>query len=92
MERWKNIKIIFLLAVGILGTAALAKSAGTAFRTFTNSDMGLNGLVPEGWSEVRPGEFLRSHSDNDPAVLVQIGITSLGVEQAKTLILPKLGK
>jgi glutamine amidotransferase-like uncharacterized protein len=91
VERWKNIKIIFLLAVGILGTVAFAKSAGTAFRTFTNSDMGLNGLVPEGWSEVRPGEFERSHSDNDPTVLVQIGITGLGVEQAKTLILAKLG-
>ncbi|MDT8302570.1 MAG: hypothetical protein RQ760_13885, partial [Sedimentisphaerales bacterium] len=29
MEKWKNITIVFLLAVGILGTGALAKSAGT---------------------------------------------------------------
>ncbi len=45
MERCKNITIIFLLAVGMLGTATFAKSASATFRTFANSDMGITGTA-----------------------------------------------
>jgi len=53
MERCKNITIISLLAIGMLGTAPLAKFVNPTFRAFANPNMDINGLVPDGWSEVR---------------------------------------
>jgi hypothetical protein len=53
MERCKSMTVISLLAIGMLGTAAFAKSVNPTFRTFANPNMGIGGLVPDGWSEVR---------------------------------------
>jgi len=52
MQRCKNISVISLLAIGMLGTVAFAKFVNPTFRTFANPNMGISGLVPDGWSEV----------------------------------------
>ena len=48
MEKCKNITIISLLAIGMLGTVPLAKFVNSTFRTFANPNMDINGLVPDG--------------------------------------------
>ena len=77
MKPSKSITIIIFSAIEMFDTVALAKSASTAFRTFANPNMGIKGLVPHGWSETRPGEFRRSPWNDDPTLLVQVGIPRL---------------
>ena len=59
----------------------LAEEKAMEFRTFTNRDIGVSGLVPEGWEEKGSGEFLRGASETDHTALVQQGIPGVTVEQ-----------
>lgn len=61
------------------------------FKTFTNEDIGIGGVVPEGWVEKSPGEFRRDMSDTDQTVLIQQAVPGVTVEQLKTLLTPQLG-
>jgi hypothetical protein len=45
---------------------------------YSNSEMGISGLVPAGWTEVQPGVFARARSALDQAAL-QLGLVS-GIE------------
>ena len=69
----------------------LAEEKAMEFRTFTNRDIGVSGLVPEGWEEKGSGEFLRGASETDRTALIQQGIPGVTVEQLKGLLSPKLG-
>ena len=65
MKRKTIILLVTLLAILILGTACGAglaandSPAGQAITLipYTNGSLGLTGLVPEGWLEVKPGQF-----------------------------------
>lgn len=48
---------------------------------YTNEAFGINGLVPEGWVEVKPGQFLRMTA-NDPTLLGQVAFHGATREQA----------
>ena len=47
---------------------------------YTNEDFGISGLVPEGWVEVKPGQFLRKPG-NDPTLLIQVAFHGAAKEQ-----------
>jgi len=40
-------------------------------RRFTNTDLGISGVAPDGWVEAQPGIWLRRASEADPTHLVQ---------------------
>ena len=50
--------------------------------------MGFESVVPEGWSEERPGEFKRGASDDDPTALIQVGIRGFTVDALVEMLLP----
>jgi hypothetical protein len=40
-------------------------------KRFTNTDIGIRGVVPDGWLQAQPGVWLRHASEADPTHLVQ---------------------
>ncbi|MFC1716521.1 PKD domain-containing protein [Candidatus Poribacteria bacterium] len=74
----------------VISFALSASGAAMEFRTFTNPDMGIQGILPVGWTEREPGEFTRGTSDADETVLVQLGVPNITIEQMKVFLLPRL--
>ena len=60
-------------------------------RRYVNHDAGFRSIVPEGWTEGRPGEFQRGTSEDDPTSLVQVGIPGFTVDALVEMLLPELG-
>jgi len=48
---------------------------------YANEDLGISGLVPEGWAEVKPGQFQREPG-KDPTWLGQVSFQGATIEQA----------
>jgi formylglycine-generating enzyme required for sulfatase activity len=95
-----KIKVYTYLAVVpmVLGLIACAKQSTPSTPTtdleditlipYTDEDFSINGLVPEGWVEVKPGQFLRMPG-NDPTLLGQVVFHGATWEQvAANLHLP----
>jgi SagB-type dehydrogenase family enzyme len=59
--------------------------------SFENADLGISGVVPEGWAQRGPGEVARDASPIDPTALFQQGFASMSVEELKAGLLPHLG-
>jgi glutamine amidotransferase-like uncharacterized protein len=60
------------------------------FKPFTSGRFDISGIVPDGWVEKGPCEFLRGASDTDRTALVLQGVPGLTIEQIKALLLPQL--
>jgi len=82
--------LLALLAMLIGLTACSEMAAANAVTTdpaditlipYTNEEFGISGLVPEGWLEVKPGQFLRMPG-NDPTLLGQVAFHGVTREQA----------
>jgi len=41
------------------------------YKRFTNQDIGISGVVPDGWVEAEPGIWLRHAAETDPTHLIQ---------------------
>jgi SagB-type dehydrogenase family enzyme len=59
-------------------------------KTFHSDDLGISGVVPEGWTEQGLGEVARGASPVDPTALFQRGIAGLPVEDLKVALLSYL--
>ena len=56
---------------------------------YTSEELGISGLVPEGWIEVKPGLFLRM-PNNDPTLLGQVAFPDATMDQVtSTMQLPE---
>jgi CubicO group peptidase (beta-lactamase class C family) len=53
---------------------------------------GFSGVVPQGWAETEPGEFVRESSGGDHTVFVQQSAPGMTIEQVKEGLLPLLGQ
>jgi SagB-type dehydrogenase family enzyme len=60
-------------------------------KRFTNTDMGISGIVPDGWVEAQPGIWVRHASETDPTHLVQLRVGGLGRDEVMALAVPQLG-
>jgi SagB-type dehydrogenase family enzyme len=60
-------------------------------KRYVNQDAGFKSIVPEGWTEDRPGEFKRGASEDDPTALIQVAIPGLTVDALVEMLLPQLG-
>ena len=60
-------------------------------KPYVNQDAGFGSIVPEGWTEGRPGEFKRGADEDDPTALIQVGIPGFTVDALVELLLPDLG-
>lgn len=60
-------------------------------KRFTNTDIGISGVVPDGWVEAQPGVWLRRSSETDPTHLVQLRVGGLSRDEVVALAVPQLG-
>jgi pimeloyl-ACP methyl ester carboxylesterase len=58
-----------------------AGDADIEFEPYTNQELGIQGVVPAGWTEVQPGIFARSSPTVDMAVLQIAGEQDISVEE-----------
>jgi formylglycine-generating enzyme required for sulfatase activity len=54
--------------------------SGVTLIPYTNENIGISGLAPEGWVEVQPGQFLRIPG-NDPTLLGQVTFPGTTLDQ-----------
>jgi hypothetical protein len=84
-------ELLALLAMTVALTACQADSgdtsgssggrgAATVLQPNTSREAGISGVVPNGWEEVKPGQFQRSRG-NDPALLEQLALPGATIEQ-----------
>ena len=57
---------------------------------FTNTDIGISGVVPDGWVEAQPGVWVRHASETDPTHLVQVRVGGLSRDEVMALAVPQL--
>jgi hypothetical protein len=60
-------------------------------KRFTNTDIGISGVVPDGWVEDQPGVWLRHASENNPTYLVQQRVKGLSVAEVMAMVMSKEG-
>jgi SagB-type dehydrogenase family enzyme len=56
-------------------------------KRFTNQDIGISGVVPDGWVEAEPGVWLRHASETDPTHLVQQRVGGLSRAEVIALVM-----
>jgi hypothetical protein len=60
-------------------------------KRFTNQEIGISGVVPDGWVEAQPGIWLRQASETDPTHLVQQRVAGLSVDEIVELAVSQEG-
>jgi SagB-type dehydrogenase family enzyme len=60
-------------------------------KRFTNADIGISGVAPEGWVEAQPSVWLRRASEADPTHLVQQRVGGMSVEDVMALAVSEEG-
>ena len=61
-------------------TTATANPADITLVSYTSKEFGISGVVPEGWVEVKPGQFQRMPG-SDPTLLGQVAFPGATIEQ-----------
>jgi glutamine amidotransferase-like uncharacterized protein len=69
--------------------AAAAAVIGISLIPYANK--GFHGMVPDAWTEKRPGEFARGDTNMDPTFLVQQEVPGATSELVIELLAPRLG-
>jgi SagB-type dehydrogenase family enzyme len=54
-------------------------------KRFTNADLGISGIAPDGWVQAQPGVWLRRASETDPTHLVQQRVGGLSLDEVVAL-------
>jgi glutamine amidotransferase-like uncharacterized protein len=72
-------------------TLPLASAAAMGIALVPYASKGFRGVVPDGWTEKRPGEFSREDTEADPTFLVQQEVPGATTELVIELLAPKLG-
>jgi SagB-type dehydrogenase family enzyme len=60
-------------------------------KRFTNTDLGIRGVVPSGWVQAQPGIWLRRASEADPTHLVQQRVGGLSRDDVMALVVSEEG-
>jgi SagB-type dehydrogenase family enzyme len=60
-------------------------------KRFTNPDMGISGVAPEGWTQAHPGIWLRRASEADPTHLVQQRVGGMSLDEVMALAVSEEG-
>lgn len=90
-NRWLGGVLAVVLALG-LAMPALAQGEGEiTLVPFTSENFGIEGVVPEGWSEPSPGVYARGAGMGDLTSLIQQAAPDMTTEQLITALLPNLG-
>jgi formylglycine-generating enzyme required for sulfatase activity len=63
------------------GAADTTDSAGVTLVPYTSAEFGIRGVVPEGWAELKPGQFHRSVRGSDLVFLGQVAFPGATMEQ-----------
>jgi formylglycine-generating enzyme required for sulfatase activity len=91
----KVIAILVLLAT-LLGLAACGENSAPAglkeinLVPYASNELGISGVVPEGWVEMKPGQFHRDTPGGDPTLLAQVAFPGATIEQViGTMELPE---
>jgi hypothetical protein len=82
--------------------ACIAKMSGPRFlvpgvvgdiklEPYVNRDMGISGVVPDGWEEVAPGTVARMQSATDATLLFQLAANNTRSAAFALALLPRLG-
>jgi SagB-type dehydrogenase family enzyme len=54
-------------------------------KRFTNTDIGISGVAPDGWVEAQPGVWVRHASETDPTHLIQQRVGGLSLDEVLAL-------
>jgi hypothetical protein len=56
-------------------------------KRFTDKDIGISGVVPDGWVQAQPGVWLRHASETDPTHLIQQRVGGLSLDEVMALVM-----
>jgi sulfatase modifying factor 1 len=56
-------------------------SARVTLTSYTSEELGISGVVPEGWAELKPGQFHRGVPGSEPTFLGQVAFPGATIEQ-----------
>jgi SagB-type dehydrogenase family enzyme len=60
-------------------------------KRFTNKDIGISGVVPDGWVQAHPGVWVRHASETDPTHLIQQRVGGFTLDEVVALATSKEG-
>ena len=60
-------------------------------KRFTNTDIGISGVEPNGWVQAQPGVWLRHSSETDPTHLIQQRVGGLSIDEVMALAMSEEG-
>jgi CubicO group peptidase (beta-lactamase class C family) len=93
MIRRLRFTVILLAAVLALGPIfpALAQGGEITLVPFTSEAFGVEGVIPEGWSEAGPGVYARGEGVGDPTSLIIQVAPGMTAETLTSVLLGQLG-
>jgi len=86
--------LLWIAAVVVLLVAVALPDAGNGvviMTPFTSDDLGLRGVVPQGWIEVQPGVFARGASSTDRTALILQSAPGMTAEEVAAVAGAQLG-
>jgi len=83
--------VLLTILVGLAGcggnstpapsAADTTESAGVTLVPYTSEEFGISGVVPDGWVDMKPGQFHRGVPGSDPTFLGQVTFPGATMEQ-----------
>src|SRR5215213_10076851 len=83
-------KWLFLCALLLLTVGVVAAQDEITLTPFTDETFGIQGVIPEGWTEIGLGAYIREPGANSATTLVQQAANAT-VEQVASSFLPAIG-
>lgn len=93
MNHRMRITGVLLVALLVLGSIVpvLAQEDEIKLVPFTSDDFGVEGVIPEGWTESGPGVYARGQSVSDVTTLIIQAVPGMTAEALTGALLPQLG-
>ncbi|MBN2472031.1 MAG: beta-lactamase family protein [Anaerolineae bacterium] len=90
-KSWLMWALAILLALGSVLPVMAQGEGEIALVPFEDAMFGLQGLVPEGWSQASPGVYARGAGMGDLTTLIQQAAPGITADELATALLPNLG-
>ncbi len=90
-NRWLGSLLAVALVLGLAAPVLAQGGEEITLVPFASETFGIEGVVPQGWSEAAPGIYARGAGMGDLTSLIQQAAPGMTAEQLVTALLPNLG-
>lgn len=81
---------IYLLLSACTPALSAGESGSILMQPYENEEIGIRSIVPSGWAEVGPGQFVRGSTPEDQTVLVVASVPSMSILELRDLAASQL--